>query len=311
MIQEKYFTFKSNDGLTEISCKYWIPENEPVAVLQLSHGMIEYKERYDAFARLMAENGFLVSANDHLGHGDSVTSKEKWGFMTKDKPSDVIINDMNELRNITSKDYPGIPYFILGHSMGSYMLRKYLAFYGEGLNGAIIMGTGQAGTFASSIALFLVSVVAAFKGWEHRSSFIQGLTVNKSYDGYDLTGKEPERSWLTRDTEIVKKYYKDPKCTYRFTLSGHKGLFEATKFDGNDENAKLIPKELPLLLISGEKDPVGDLGVGVKKVEAQLKKAGIMDVTTKLYSDCRHEVLNEINKSEVYDDILGWLKSHM
>lgn len=308
MTEEKYFHYLSADKETQISAKIWMPsEEKPQAVLQLAHGMVEYKERYDRFAKFLTEQGFIVCANDHLGHGDSVKTTDDWGYMTPYNPSDVIIKDMHSLRSMMQKQYPDLPYYMLGHSMGSYMLRKYLAVHGQGLAGAVIMGTGHAPAIVGKLALFLTNREAKKHGWRYRSEFIQGLTYDKNYKKYDLTGKNTKNSWLTRDEEIVKKYYSDPKCTYTFTLTGHKGLFEAVLFDCKKENIERIPSDLPILLISGEDDPVGGLGKGVRKVEALLRDTGHTDVVCKLYPGARHEVLNEINYEEVYGDILAWL----
>lgn len=311
MAEEKYFNYLSADGETQISAKMWLPaETKPLAVIQLAHGMVEYKERYDKFAEFLTDHGFLVCANDHLGHGDSVKTTDDWGYMTPDHPSDIIIKDMHCLRSRMQKQYPDLPYYMLGHSMGSYMLRKYLAFHGKGLHGAIIMGTGYAPAIVGKLALFLTKREAKKHGWRYRSEFIQGLTYDKNYKKYDLTGKDAKNSWLTRDEAIVKKYYSDPKCTYTFTLTGHKGLFEAVLFDCSKENIKKIPCDLPILIISGEDDPVGGLGKGVRKAEALFKETGHHNVDCILYPGARHEILNEINRNDVYQDILAWLLKH-
>ena len=312
MIREKYFTFQSAEGLTDISAKYWIKEGgEPKAVLQIVHGMVEYKERYHAFACYMAERDFVVVAHDHLGHGDSVISEEKWGYMTPEQPARVLIEDMQTLRQIAETDYPGLPYFMLGHSMGSFMLRMYLAKYGKGLAGAIIMGTGNNPRAAGLFGVTLCDLLAKVRGWDYRSSFVQSMTYDSSYKKYDVTGKKPQDSWLTKDQDIVRKYYQDPKCTYVFTLTGYKALFEAVAFDASSKNAAKLPKNLPLLLVSGAEDPVGQLGKGVKEAAEIYKKAGCWDVSVRLYPGDRHEILNELDRLQVYADLERWMGRYL
>ena len=306
-MKEEYITYRSADGRTDISAKFWLPEQEPLAVLQIAHGMVEYKERYDGFAKWLTERGIAVCANDHLGHGDSVVSTERWGYVTKKNPSGVFVEDMNELRKTAQERFADVPYIILGHSMGSYVLRKYLGIYGEGLAGAIIMGTGQMPPAVGKIAIALVNCLAFFRGWKHRSRFIQNLTYDKYYKKYDLTGRDTSNSWLTKDPEIVRKYYSDPKCTYLFTLTGHKALFEAVSVSADDKAAEKIPADLPMLLVSGAMDPVGAEGEGVRKVNEQLERTGHTAVTMKLFENDRHEILNETNREDVYAYIYGWI----
>ncbi len=306
------FAFLSADGQTQIHGVRWTPEGEPRFVMQLVHGMVEFIDRYGSFAEFLASHGILVVGHDHLGHGDSVISKDKWGFMTADNPSGVLVEDMHAVRTLTQKRYPDLPYFILGHSMGSYLLRKYLALHGEGLAGAVIMGTGFVAPGMAGFGKSLCGALANLRGWEHRSGMIAGLAMGGgAYKQFDSTGKEPERSWLTHDTAIVDKYYKEPRCNFRFTLSGYKGLFEAVAFSCDPKNVALIPKDLPLLLTSGDQDPVGDMGEGVRKVDALLRKAGVKDVTLKLWPGDRHEILNELDREAVYADILQWLEAHL
>lgn len=311
-MRSEIFKYKSADNKTNIEAVRWIPDSgEYWAILQITHGMVEYKERYEPFAEFLTQNGFMVVAHDHLGHGESVISKDDWGYMADENPSDTLVEDMHTLRRMVQSDNPDKDYFMLGHSMGSYMLRKYLSRYGSGLKGAIVMGTGCVPDGITKAALFLTKVVAKFRGWRYRSSFIEGLTFGKPYKRYDITGKDATNSWLSKNTESVKKYYSDPKCTFKFTLNAYKGLFEAVYFDNQPENIAKIPKELPILMVSGADDPVGDMGVGVEQVHQKFCQAGIKDVTCKLYKDDRHEILNELDRQQVYDDILQWLQSKM
>lgn len=302
------FTFLSNDGKTAVHAVKWTPDNgEFKAILQITHGMVEFIERYAAFAEFLTENGYMVVGHDHIGHGQSVASKEDWGFFAEENPSDVVVADVHKLRTLVQEENPDVPYFMMGHSMGSFMLRKYLALHNENLRGAIIMGTGFIPEKMTNLALKLTGFVTKFRGVKYRSKLIQSLAFGADYKGFDMTGEKPEDSWLTKDVEIVKQYYNEPRCTFMFTVNGYKGLFEAVNFSCNPENAAKIPKKLPLFIVSGEQDPVGGLGKGVMDVYEMYKSAGIQDLTYKLYDNDRHEILNETDREVVYSDLLAWM----
>lgn len=302
------FTFLSNDGKTAIHAVKFTPDSgEYKAILQISHGMVEFIERYTVFAEFLTENGYMVVGHDHIGHGQSVQSQEDWGYFCENNPSDIVVADMHKLRTLTQEENPDVPYFMLGHSMGSFMLRKYLAFHNENLRGAIIMGTGFIPGNMTSLALKLTAIVSKLRGSRHRSKLIQSLAFGADYKGFDMTGEKPEDSWLTKDVDIVNQYYNEPRCTYMFTVNGYKGLFEAVNFSCNPENANLLSKKLPLFIVSGEQDPVGGLGKGVKQVYDMYKAANIQDLTYKLYANDRHEILNETDKQVVFEDILVWM----
>ena len=306
------FTFPSQDGRTILHAVRWSPDDgKYTAILQITHGMVEYVERYAPFAKYLTDRGFLVVGHDHLGHGNSVAGKAEYGFFAEKNPSDVLVADMHQLREKTQKENPDLPYFMLGHSMGSFMLRKYLALHGEGVSGAIIMGTGYISAGKNALGLAVVNAMTAVLGSHHRSPMVQKMIYGPSYHGFDTTGEKPERSWLSRDVEMVKKYYSEPRCTFTFTLNGFKGLFEAAQFACKEENIAKIPKELPILLISGGCDPVGDLGVGVEKVHQLYREAGIEDLDCIIYEGGRHEILNEINREQVFSDLYVWMATHV
>ena len=314
------YTFASADGVSTIHAVRWLPEGaaadgsgaEVKAVLQIVHGMVEYIERYTPFAEYLTTQGFVVFGHDHIGHGDSVKGPEEWGIMHAEDPSDIMVEDMFTNFRIIKEQYPDLPYFILGHSMGSYMLRKYLAVKADelkGVNGAIIMGTGTEPNGTINAGLTMAKLMAKFKGRNARSPFMAGMAFGKPYKVYDLTGKDPTNSWLTKDPEIVKKYYADPKCTYTFSLNGYIGLISSTKFDNDPKNVAKIPKDLPILFVSGDKDPVGNHGEGVRKAYEMFQMAGIQDVTLRLYEGDRHEVLNELDKDKVFKELKDWMEA--
>ena len=301
------FTFISKDGKTPVHAVRWIPASGKCrAVLQITHGMTEFIERYGAFAEYLTEHDFLVVGHDHIGHGQSVLTQEDWGYFAPGNAARILLQDMHQLRLKTRKEYRGVPYFMLGHSMGSFLLRRYIASRGEGLSGAVIMGTGYTDPGVSRMGMRLADTLAKLYGWHHRSSLLTKIAFGTS-KRFDMTGEHPENSWLTRDAELAAWYYRQPACTYVFTLNGYRTLFDTVRFTCLQKNVNSIPKDLPVLIVSGADDMVGDYGKGVAKVLEMFRKAGIEDLKEILYDGGRHEILNELNREEVYADLLEWM----
>lgn len=313
MENQGVYAFNSKDGHSLIHCRKWLPEGEPVAVVQLVHGMVDYIERYDEFARFLTSKGYVVVGHDHIGHGQSVTSMNELGVMTGKHPAEDMVGDIYNHYAITKKEYPTLPYFILGHSMGSYMVRKFLAdktAYLDGLTGAVIMGTGQESAASCNAALALIKILSLFKGKKYRSALVRDISYSKPYRRYDCYGKDYGNSWLSKNTRNVENYYHDPYCTFMFTLNAYKGLVEAAKYVGTKACVAKMKKGIPLLVVSGDADPVGNLGKGTTAAYESFKAAGIKDVTLKLYKGDRHEILNELDREQVFQDIYQWFEAH-
>ncbi len=281
----------------------------PKGIVQIVHGMIEHIGRYQQFMEFLADQGYIVAGHDHLGHGSSVETLKDYGYFSKN-PSLTLIKDIHQFRKNLQKEYPDLPYYMLGHSMGSFLLRQYLAFFGTGLSGAIIMGTGYTTPALASFGIRLTQMMGRIRGWHYRSRFIQRLTYNRSYKNFDVTGKNPQDSWLSKDLISLAQYAADKRTKFSFTLNGHLGLFEAVAFSCRFRNVDRISKDLPLLITSGEQDPVGGCGKGVRKFFRLCQKARIKHLTLKLYPNDRHEILHETDKENVFSDIAQWLHDH-
>ena len=211
MANKEVYTFSSADGVSTIHAVKWLPDDGNVtAVLQITHGMVEYIERYTGFAEFLASKNIAVIGHDHIGHGDSVKSEEEWGIMHCEHPSDVMVEDIFTNYKKGKEMFPDKPYFILGHSMGSYMLRKFLCEKANdiaGIDGAVIMGTGTESDGAIKAGSTILNMIAAFKGVDHRSKFVAGLMYGSTYKGYDTDGTgDRTKSWLNRDVDEVNKY---------------------------------------------------------------------------------------------------------
>ena len=305
-MSKREFTFLSKDGKTAIHAIEWKPEGEIKGILQICHGMVEFIDRYDAFASFLNKQGYLVIGHDHLGHGKSVTSEAEYGYFGHPDGNAYVIEDIHALRQSTQQQYPALPYFILGHSMGSFLTRQYLTTYAEGLSGAIIMGTGSQPQAVLGLAKGICSSMAKIKGWHYRSEFVNNLAMGSYNKPFEPTRTSAD--WLTKDEAIVDAYLANPWCTFVFTINGYYQMFSGIEIAQRD--ADKVPKTLPMFIVSGKDDPVGNFGKGVKQVYEDYQAKGIKDIVMKLYVDDRHEILNETDKHAVYVDILTWMDQH-
>lgn len=303
------FYIPSKDGSHQLRCVEWIPEKAPRAVLQVSHGMIEHLERYDRFATFLNEAGIAVVGNEHLGHGKSVNGEEDYGYFTEKEPSKTVVDDLYQLTVQMKEKYPGIPYFVLGHSMGSFLIRRYIMTYGDKVDGVIIMGTGSTPAPVLFFARNFSALVGRLKGNRYRSALCEKLC----FGAYNKRIKNPRTSkdWLTRDEALVDEYLNDPMCSFVFTINGYHTLFSTITFIQKEENINRIPNNLPVLLVAGEQDPVGNYGKGVMQVYHKYSKKQIQDIELKLYKDDRHEIIHELDYQVVYQDILSWIEKRI
>ena len=302
----KCFTLPSTNKIDNLHVVIWEPDAVPCAVLQISHGMIEYIERYDEFARFLNSKGIVVIGNDHLGHGHTAKSDEDLGYFGEGK-SATVVDDLHEVTKYAKETYPGLPYILFGHSMGSFMARRYLSTYGDEIDAAIICGTGYTPTVVLKAGLMVAGIIGAFKGDRHRSNLIK----NMAFGSYNkrIPNSTSASDWLSVDKENVQKYENDKYCTFKFTVNGYQSLFEVIDFIQKKKNIEKIPKDIPILLIAGDEDPVGNYGEGVKKVHEIYKSSGLNDNKIVLIKGKRHEILNESDRENTFEIIYDWIKN--
>ena len=305
MIKKEELYFDSRDNATKLHAIRWIPEQKPIAVLQIVHGMAEYAGRYDEFASKMAERGILVVGNDHLGHGQSVPTGGTYGYFCENDPATVVVRDVHRLKKLTQKLYPGIPYFIMGHSMGSFITRNYLCKYGSGIDGAVIMGTGM----QPKAVLVVSKAVAAIQKVVCGSKYLSYFIDKTAFGGYNkrIEDARTASDWLSKDVDRVNAYIEDESCGFVFTVNGFQTLFELIWRLYKKENLEHMPKDLPILFASGTDDPVGEYFKGVQRAIDSFKAVGMKDITVKKYETDRHELLNETDRVQVSEDIYNWL----
>lgn len=297
MVHRQEFHLPATDGIHQLQCIRWIPEGEPKAVLQIVHGMCEHIARYDEFAVSLAKRGVLVVGHSHLGHGLTAKTEDELGWFGEPDGNALLIDDIHTLREDTQS--PVIPYYILGHSMGSFLTRQYLGVHGEGLAGAIIMGTADIPVPVLKAGQFLCRIIAAGKGWHHRSALVSAMVT----DGYK---RKYGLGWLSNNEESNLAYKADPRCGFRFTLNGFYNLFLGLDRASRTEAAGQIPKDYPILFTAGAEDPVGANGKGVRAVYSRYRKPGAQ-ARIRLYPGDRHEILNELDREQVFEDIYNWM----
>ena len=299
------FRFPSADGATTLYGRIWVPDHgAPKAVLQLVHGIAEHIGRYDRFARFMSDHGYLVCAEDHLGHGNTPENAEDLGY-TADKDGWVKMTDnVRALHERITPQYPGIPYFILGHSMGSFLTRSYLIRYPGTVDACALLGTGQQPESVLKAGLAACRLEQIRLGKRGRSKLLQSLCFG-AYNS-QFKPNRTESDWVCPVDEVVDAYIADPFCQVMPTVTLMRDMLTGIRFNQQTENLAKMDKTTPVFFLSGDQDPVGSNGKGVRAAYQSFLDAGCSHVRLKLYPGGRHEMLNEHNWQDVYDELLSW-----
>ena len=307
VIREEY-SYDSATGVCSIFARSIVPADKTKVkgILQVVHGMAEHGERYQAMAYYMAYHGYAVFIHDQAGHGRSVESDELLGYFGDKNGWSALIQDVRTLMHKAMEKYPGVPVFLLGHSMGSFVARAFVAQYGDELAGAVFCGTsGENPGAAAGVAV--AGIVEKFRGTLFRSAFIDHI----AFGSYNKRYENPRTpfDWLSRDESEVDLYIKDPLCGYLFTAAGYRDMFTLLQNVSGKAWYRSVPADLPMLLISGSMDPVGGYGKGVRQVHRDLLATGHENVKIRVYDGARHELFNEINAKDVLRDLLDWLET--
>lgn len=312
--------YASRDGSSTIRALVWEPDEvasggeAPRGLVQIVHGMSEHVERYAGFAAYLCEQGFVVCANDHIGHGRTVADSADLGHMPLEAGEDVLVADVQTLREIVLERLSiqcdmrvsGIPYVIFGHSMGSFITRVFLTRHAFGVRAAVLCGTGHQARALSSAGRALTRSLAKKHGERYVSKLVDDMGAG-AY-GKAIKGAQTDVDWLATDPEVVAEYQRDPLCGQPFTVGAYHVLTSLVSDATDLRLARKLPHALPLLFISGDQDPVGECGAGVHRAVKMYRRAGIERVSEKLYPGMRHEILHEPIKDEVHRDVLTWLE---
>ena len=304
-VERRTLTLPSTDGKTPLHTVLYVPESQPVGIVQLAHGMVDHIGRYSELGEYLAEHGYVFAGHDHLGHGRTAATAEERGYFAKKDGYRVVVDDLKVTNEYLRGEFSGIPLFLMGHSMGSFITRLYVAEYPDTVDGYICHGTAGKNP-AAPFGIALIGVMKLIFGDRHRSAFVRSLADGGYNRHFDKS--EGEDAWLSRDGERIKAV-RDPEIPpFTFTLSAYGDLFRMLSYCNKPSWYSSYPKDMPTLIVSGEADPVGGFGKGVREVYSGLVKAGARSVTLRLYPEARHELFCETNREEVFSDLLEWLK---
>ncbi len=299
---------KMKDG-KRLFYRVWKADNTK-ATIHINHGMAEHSLRYDKFARFLNEHGYTVFAQDHRGHGRTKEGDDEEGWFADKDGWRLICSDSYALDRHIMKEYPGVPHFIFGHSMGSFLTRTNIALHSSDYRAAVIMGTGASKGIVSRVGKRIALRRCKKYGSKHKDEFLNNLAFGSYLRKFDHK-REGIYCWLSSDRDEVKKYEDDPDCGYICSSAFYHDLIEGLETANDRELIKRIRKDLPIMFLSGDKDPVGGYSKGVLKAQSLYKESGIKDVRIKLYKDGRHEILNDVMRDEVMDDVLKFYEEFL
>ncbi len=305
-MQKEEFYYNSSNNINKIYAVKWIPEKEVKAILQISHGVTEHINRYKELAKYLTDRGILVVGNDHLGHGNTNGQRMYFG---KSGSWNYAVKDIEKCKEIITNEYPNIPYFMLGFSLGSFILRTHLIDYKPEISGAILVGTGYNNKIETALGKLMAKVEAKKHGEENPTEKIRELT----FGTYNKMIKNPktECDWLCSNEESLKEYLDDPLRGSCMSSGLFRELLSGMEYTGNKKNIDKMFKDISILMISGDKDPVGKQTKGVNKVYHMFKDSNIQDITLKYYKNLRHDILHEAEKEEIFELIYEWIINHI
>lgn len=285
------------------------PSIEPKAIVQIAHGMAEHIDRYDLFAQFLVKNGIFVYGNDHRGHGKTGENQKLMGYFSDHQGFEQVTDDLETITNLIKKEYPNTPIYLFGHSMGSFLARRYIQRSSEKIDGVILSGTGYYSIFVTTFAKLLASWEMGRKGKTSPSPFLNKL----SFGSFNKKMKDAETDfdWLTRDKQVVNNYINDPYTGFIPTTTFFYDLFTGLQLIHDDQLIAKIKEQLPILFITGDQDPVGNKTLGVQKVIKQYRKHDLHSIESFVYKEGRHELLNETNKHDIYKDIYNWISQNV
>lgn len=294
----------------DIYVKKWFnPHQKPIAILQLAHGMAEHIERYEDFAHFLVEHGIHVVGNDHRGHGKTGEKAGALGFFAEADGFDKVVDDLYFINQSIHREYPDIPVFLMGHSMGSFLVRRYIQKYSDSIKGIILSGTAGSPGIAGKLGKRLAKWEIRRRGAKAPSPVLDKLSFGSFNKG--ISNHKTSFDWLTRDSKKVENYINDPLCGFVCSSGFFVDLFTGLEKIHDNRLIQTIPKHLPILIFSGKEDPVGGNGKGVLKVIQQYKQNGLTNIHSILFKEGRHEMLNEINQEEVYQEVYHWLRMQL
>ena len=308
MIRTTHFHYPSARDGCSIHALEWAPEGPPRGIVHLVHGISEHIGRYDETARFLAEHGFLVCGEDHLGHGRTVTDGS-YGFFAPENGWTLAARDVRALRKLEGARHPNLPYLLLGHSMGSFLTRTHLILWPGTVSGAVLMGTGQEPAPLVALGKRISALECRRLGPRGVSPLVHTLSLG-AYNRRFRPSRTPS-DWLSRDPAEVDAFLADPLCQSRPTVSLFRDMMGGLQLIARRDQLARMDPSVPVCFLSGQEDPVGGMGRGVEQVVRMFQDAGCRDLSLHLYPGARHELFHEQNRREVWADLLDWLEDRL
>ncbi len=305
-MKTKEFSFKSATGVCRIHGCEFLPEGEVRAVVIIHHGMAEHISRYADYVKHLTDMGYAVFMHDMANHGKSNQKTELLGYFGENDGYKNLVKDLKTVYDLAKKEFPDKKIIMFGHSMGSFIVRCFDCAYPGASDASVYMGTGGSNP-AAGMGKAISNLIASIKGSTYKSKMLDKITFG-SFN--KKTDKKTSFDWLTRDSAIVQKYIDDDYCGFLFTVKGMNDLVNLNVWANSAECYNTVKKDLPILLVAGAEDPVGAYSKGINEVADKMKASGHTNVTVKLFPGCRHEVLNETNRQEVYEGIDAFLNAN-
>lgn len=300
------FKFSGIDQI-QLHCSYWLPDGDIKAIIQIAHGMAEHGARYARLAASLNAEGFAVYANDHRGHGKSITQGQAPGHMADEDSWNKTVDDLDLLNTEIQQRHPNTPIVLLGHSMGSFLTQSYLRKYRDNIAAAALSASNGPPGILGKVAQLIIRIEKLRLGKNGHSALMSAMTFkafNKSFKP-----NRTEFDWLSRDDAEVDKYVADPLCGFECSVASWQGMLDALTIIASQQALSEMHKTKPIYVISGTEDPVGENSKGVKRLLAAYEKHQFTNITGKFYSGARHELFNESNSDEVTADFITWVKT--
>ena len=304
-MQSSSFTLARPDGI-DVFVHRWIPDHDPVAIVQIAHGLAEHSGRYAGFADRLTTAGYAVYASDHRGHGHTSGTR---GVFAPEDGWQTVVDDLHAVTQKAREEHPGLPVFLVGMSMGSFLSRSYAARFGSELAGLVLLGTAGGAGAIGKVGLAIASAQARVRGHDHVSSLLNSMSFGRFNAAFKPT--RTEFDWLSRDEAEVDTYVADPDCGFIMSTGGLADMVRGLADVNTDRSASRVPKDLPIHLASGDRCQVGEDGKGPREVADRFREVGVQDVTLTLWPEARHEILHETNRDEVEAELVEWLDAHL
>lgn len=303
-MEKKTFTVVSDYDNLLLHGSMYAPKGEKKGIVQIAHGMCEFRERYEEFMEFLCKNGYVAVCHDHRGHGDSVEKEADLGWF-RDFDGKAVVDDCVKVTRYIKEGYPDLPVILFGHSMGSMIVRCYIQNHDDLIDKLIVCGSPSQNSLVG-VAIFMTKCIRLFRGQRYRSKLLSYLSVG---NGNDKFPGEEKGAWLTRDRSAIEKYYGNPKGRYGFTCNGFENLFKLMKRTYQKKRYALKNPTLPIHFVAGSDDPVIKDELKWFKAIESLRSVGYENVTGKLYEGMRHEIFNEFGKEGVYEDLLTFIRA--